>query len=92
MTAEKASTIDGETTRLLREMALVDRILGLQAELAQEAVRQSPSRERFEEMEREVQAARQAVVEMRRSTTWRVGRMLLLPVRPFGRIVRRISR
>ncbi|MES2092839.1 MAG: hypothetical protein V4531_03375 [Actinomycetota bacterium] len=65
-----------------RELALVDQILGLRAALAQEAVRNSPSRQRVEQLEYEINA-------LRRSSTWRIGRLVLLPVRVARRLTGR---
>ncbi|MBC7760636.1 MAG: hypothetical protein H7201_02320 [Candidatus Saccharibacteria bacterium] len=67
-----------------RELALVDQILGLQAALAQEAVRNSPSRQRVEQLEHEINA-------LRLSTAWRIGRLILLPVRLVRRFAGRFS-
>ena len=57
-----------------RHLALLDQVIGLQAALAEEASRNTPSRERVEEAE----ARAEAFVT---STTWRVGRLVLLPLR-----------
>lgn len=65
-----------------RQLALVDEIIGLKASLAQEAVRNSPSRLRLEQVEHEIR-------ELRGSTTWRVGRLVMSPARVFRRLLRR---
>jgi len=67
-----------------RELALVDQILGLRAALAQESVRNSPTRQRVEQLEYEINA-------LRSSSSWRVGRLLLLPVRVVRRLTGRFS-
>ena len=67
-----------------RQLALVDEVLGLRAALAQEAVRNSPSRQRLEEVEHEIRA-------LRASSSWRVGRLVLLPVRLVRRLRGRLS-
>jgi hypothetical protein len=63
-----------------RELARTDEVIGLRAALAQESVRNSPPRQRVEQLEAEILALRQ-------STTWRVGRLVMAPVR----ILRRLS-
>ena len=65
-----------------RELALVDEILGLRAALAQEAVRNSPPRYELDRLRAENLALRQ-------STTWRIGRLVLLPVRLIRRLKHR---
>lgn len=67
-----------------RELALVDQILGLRAALAQESVRNSPTRQRVEQLEHEISA-------LRSSFTWRAGSLLLLPVRVVRRLAGRFS-
>jgi hypothetical protein len=65
-----------------RHLALVDENIGLRAALAQESVRNSPSRQRIEEVEHEIR-------ELRRSMTWRVGRFVLSPIRIVRGLLRR---
>jgi hypothetical protein len=76
----EASATDPEFDRYQRELALIDQVIGLQAALAQESVRNSPSRQRVEALEAEIKA-------IKRSVTWRVGRMVTTPMR----IARRVS-
>jgi hypothetical protein len=73
-----------EFARYQRELALIDQVLGLQAALAQEAIRNSPDRQRVEHLEVENRLLRQ-------STSWRIGQMVLAPTRILRRIIRRIS-
>lgn len=68
-----------------RQLALVDEVIGLRAALAQEAVRNSPARHRVEQLEAEIWA-------LRRSTTWRLGRLMMLPVRLLRRILGQLTR
>ena len=75
---------ESEFERYRREMDLVDQIIGLRASLAQEAVRNSPSRQRVEQLEAEI-------LMLRRSTTWRVGRLMMLPARIARRLLGRIG-
>ena len=76
---------DAEYEIYERHMALVDEILGLRAALAQEAVRNSPSRKRLEDMEDEVAA-------IRRSATWRIGKLVIAPLRTARNLFRRSRR
>jgi hypothetical protein len=80
----EAAATDPEFERYQRELALVDQIIGLQAALAQEAVRNSPPRQRVEELETEVRA-------IKASLSWRVGQMMTVPVR-FARALSRRTR
>lgn len=77
-----ASGDDSEFIQYQRQLALVDQVIGLQAALAQECVRNSPSRQRVEELEAEILA-------LRRSVTWRVGRLIMSPIRMLRRSFRR---
>lgn len=71
-----------------RELALVDRILGLEAQLANYAVRVTPGRRQFEMMEREIDGLRQQLAAVHSTRTWRAGRAVLAPLRIIRRIVR----
>jgi hypothetical protein len=75
---------DHEFERYQRELALVDQIIGLQAALAQESVRNSPSRQRVEALETEIKA-------IKRSLTWRIGRLATAPMRVARRLSHRIG-
>ena len=67
-----------------RELARTDEIIGLRAALAQESVRNAPSRQRVEELEAEILA-------LRHSTTWRVGRLVMTPVRLLRRVLTKVK-
>lgn len=71
---------DPEFNDYRRQLALIDQVIGLQAALAEESARNSPSRARVEALETENRA-------MRSSATWRIGRAILLPVRLVKRIL-----
>jgi hypothetical protein len=81
---DEADNQDPQFAQYQRELALVDQVLGLSAALAQEAIRNSPSRQRVEELEHEIRA-------LRSSSTWRVGRILMLPVRVVRHLASRLS-
>ena len=68
-----------------RNLALIDEILGLRAALAQASVHNAPSRPRVEELEAENLA-------LRRSVSWRIGRLVLTPVRVARRLRRLAGR
>jgi hypothetical protein len=79
MSAEEANVTNtpsggDDFDRYQRELALVDQVIGLQAALAEESARNSPSRIHVDELEDELSA-------LKRSATWRVGRALLAPLR-----------
>jgi len=82
---KQPSTRDEEFELYQRQLALVDENLGLRAALAQEAVRNSPSR-------RELEDTRHEIMELRKSATWRVGKLVLTPVRVARRVLRRGER
>lgn len=73
---------DPEFEAYQRELARTDEIIGLRAALAQEAVRNSPSRQRLEQVEAEILA-------LKRSATWRIGRLVMTPVRVLKRVLGR---
>ena len=79
---DKNHSSDGAFLIYQRELALVDEILGLRAALAQEAVRNSPPRFELDRLRAENLALRQ-------SSTWRIGRLVLLPVRLIRRLKQR---
>ncbi len=80
-TAEQLdAATQAEFERYQRELALVDQILGLRAALAQESVRNSPPRQRVEQLEAEILA-------LRRSVTWRVGKLVMSPMRVARRVL-----
>lgn len=64
-----------------RVLELVDRVLGLEAELARVSVFNNPARERFDALERENAGLQQQLAAMRATRTWRAGRAVLAPVR-----------
>jgi len=77
-----ASDADPSRDALLRELQLVDRILGLEGELAREQVLKQGGglmRDEIERLEREIQG----------SITWRAGRAVLAPGRALRRVFRR---
>lgn len=65
-----------------RQLALVDRIIGLEAELAELAIASSltPS---------EQLGAERQLIRLRATTAWRIGRLATAPVRIAKRVVRR---
>lgn len=67
-----------ELAQYQRELALVDQVIALQAQLAREATKNSPDRFRIAELEIENEA-------LRKSMTWRIGSLVLTPVRVVAR-------
>ncbi|MGO4105195.1 hypothetical protein AB4Y63_14670 [Leifsonia sp. YAF41] len=67
---------------LERQLALVDRVIGLEAQLAELAIADSLTP--TEEL-----AAERQLVLMRHSSAWRMGRLITAPARVAQRIVRR---
>lgn len=65
----------------LRELALIDRVFGLEAQLAEVSVFMNPGRERFDTLERETEGLRQQLAALRGTATWRAGRLVLAPLR-----------
>lgn len=57
-----------------RQLALVDEVIGLRAALAEEASRNSATRV-------DVEAAEARAAAFQKSTTWKVGRLILAPLR-----------
>jgi hypothetical protein len=78
----QASDNESDFELYQRQLALVDENIGLRASLAQESVRNSPSRLRLEQLEHEIS-------QLRGSTTWRVGRLVMTPARVIRRLLRR---
>ena len=78
----RASEQETDFESYQRQLALIDENIGLRASLAQEAVRNSPSRLRLEQLEQEIR-------ELRGSMTWRVGRLVMTPARVIRRLRRR---
>lgn len=74
---------DGDQEVLLRQMALVDRVIGLEAEVARLGAAARGYGGAWEQIER-LEAALEAVYASR---TWSVGRAVLSPVR----VVRRLT-
>ncbi|MBD8468425.1 hypothetical protein HOW07_14895 [Plantibacter sp. MCCC 1A11337] len=68
-----------------RVLELVDRILGLEAELARVSVYNNPTREQFEALERENEGLRQQVAALHTTRTWKAGRAVLAPLRIVSR-------
>ncbi|WP_314139508.1 hypothetical protein [uncultured Plantibacter sp.] len=68
-----------------RVLELVDRVLGLEAELARVSVYHSPGREQFEALERENAGLRQQLEAVRSTRTWKAGRAVLSPLRLVSR-------
>jgi hypothetical protein len=68
-----------------RELALVDRVLGLQAQLAQLAAQSSLTPDQQLRTEQELAL-------LRGSVTWRAGRVVSAPLRALQRVARRPSR
>jgi hypothetical protein len=82
----------GENERVARdarELALVDRILGLEAQLANYAVIVSPSRTQFESLNREIAGLRQQLAAVHSTRTWKAGRAVLSPLRAIRALTRR---
>ncbi|TFC01211.1 hypothetical protein [Cryobacterium mannosilyticum] len=67
---------------LERQLALIDRVIGLEAQVAELAIADSltPSAEL---------AAQRQLALMRQSSAWRMGRLVTAPIRVAQRIVRR---
>lgn len=68
-----------------RVLELVDRVLGLEAELARVSVYNNPTREQFEALERENAGLQQQLEAVRATRTWRAGRAVLAPLRLVSR-------
>jgi len=83
--AEDVSPDSVEFLAYQRLLSQVDELLGLRAALAQEAVRNTPSRAKVEKIEAELAA-------MRGSITWKAGRAVLAPLRLLRWAVRRSER
>lgn len=68
-----------------RALELVDRVLGLEAELARVSVFSNPRREQLEALEAENAGLRQQLESLRSTRTWRAGRVVLSPLRIVSR-------
>jgi hypothetical protein len=75
--------------RDLRELALVDRVLGLEAQLAQASAFMNPSRQRVVELENRIAGLEQQLGGLQDTPTWRAGRVVLTPARLLRRLRRR---
>ena len=64
-----------------RVLELVDRVLGLGAELARVSVYNNPTREQFDALEQENAGLREQLQVIRGTRTWRAGRVVLAPLR-----------
>jgi len=69
-----------------RQLELVDRIFGLEAQLAETSSFMNPSREKMSELENVNAVLSGQIGAMERSVTWRIGRAATLP----GRAIRRV--
>lgn len=77
-----------EIERSLRQLALVDRVIGLEAEVARLSISlpgSSGTRDHVARLEGELRA-------VYASRTWRLGSSLLRPVRALRALVRRLSK
>ncbi len=77
--------------RQLRELALVDRILGLEAQLAEVSTFMTPDRETVDRLEHEVRVLRAQLDGLHQTWEWRVGRVILAPARALKRALERRS-
>ncbi|MBD8103565.1 hypothetical protein PlfCFBP13513_13790 [Plantibacter flavus] len=68
-----------------RVLELIDRVLGLEAELARVSVYNNPGREQFEALERENAGLRQQLEAVHGTRTWKAGRAVLAPLRVVSR-------
>ena len=64
-----------------RLLALVDRVIGLEAELARASIYFSPTKDDFDVLEREMQGLRQQLAAVHATRTWKAGRLVLTPLR-----------
>ncbi|KQM14138.1 hypothetical protein ASF83_15200 [Plantibacter sp. Leaf171] len=64
-----------------RVLALVDRVIGLEAELARASIYFSPTKDDFDVLEREMQGLRQQLAAVHSTRTWKAGRAVLAPLR-----------
>lgn len=64
-----------------RVLALVDRVIGLEAELARASIYFSPAKDDFDVLEREMQGLRQQLAAVHATRTWKAGRLVLAPLR-----------
>lgn len=74
---DRPTPSEDEISTRLRELALIDRIFGLEARLAQVSTFLTPTRERVEELEGEVARLRAQLDAVHMTANWRVGRLVL---------------
>jgi hypothetical protein len=85
-------TDEGERLRIqLRQLELVDRIFGLEAQLAEASAFVSPEREEIEAVKRENEGLKQQIAGLTGTPTWRAGRAALAPARAIRRVLGRSS-
>ena len=75
--------------RDLRELALVDRVLGLEAQLAEVSAFMNPPRQHVVDLENRIIGLEQQLDALRSTPTWRAGRIALAPARVLRRLGRR---
>ena len=75
----------------LRQLELVDRIFGLEAQLAEASAFAKPERDEIDAVLRENEGLRQQLAGLRATSTWKAGRAVLAPARLLRRLIRRAS-
>ncbi len=78
---------DDELLRNRRQLELVDRILGLEAQLANQVRLTSPTLEQVQELQRDLAGLQQQLDAVHSTMTWRAGRAVLTPVRAIKRLL-----
>ncbi len=73
----------------LRQLELIDRIFGLEAQLAGALAFAKPERDEIDAVLRENEGLRQQLAGLQRTTTWRAGRAVLAPGRALRKLIRR---
>lgn len=82
---------DDERARELRELALVDRVIGLEAEVARLSVTSPPGRMQLLSQQAEILRLQGEIAALYRSRTWRLGSTLVHPLKAMRNLRRKRS-